>query len=111
MYMYMYVYVYCMHVCKCALDVHVHLYIYVSNLTTPGMSASFPVTLVPAPLALSWSPGAAHVEELNTRSAIMHGVLFALPIYMCNSTVQQYMYTHCFHTNPKRNMNQQVWLV
>lgn len=52
---------------------------YVSSIVSPGMSVSFPVTLVPARLALSWSPGPAHVEEQNTRSAtvIVHEVLFA----------------------------------
>ena len=85
-------------------NVHVYVNVYhASNLTDPGMSVSFPVTLVPVPLALSWSPGAARVEELNTRSAIVHGVLFA-PQTLCS-----FMYAHCFHTNPKGNMK--VWLV
>ena len=69
-------------VATCADAVHgcaSSIYTLCSSIVSPGMSVSFPVTLVPARLALSWSPGPAHVEEQNTRSAtvIVHEVLFA----------------------------------
>ena len=64
------------------------IYTLCSSIVSPGMSVSFPVTLVPARLALSWSPGPAHVEEQNTRSAtvIVHEVLFAPRTFVCNCT-------------------------
>ena len=81
----------------CALFIH-----YVSNIVSPGMSVSFPVTLVPARLALSWSPGPAHVEEQNTRSAtvIVHEILLCTQ----NLRVQQYLCAQYCNTNPKGNM-------
>ena len=52
---------------------------------TAGMSVSFHVTLVPAPLALSWSQGPAHVEQQNTRSATQ--CAFILTQGKCESLV------------------------
>ena len=99
---YMYMYVYCIHVCKCTCTC-TYKRIIASNLTDPGMSVSFPVTLVPVPLALSWSPGAARVEELNTRSGIVHGVLFAPQTFLLTCAIV------CTTLNPRENVK--VWLV